>query len=113
MQCVTMCCSVLRVAAYASRVAVCSSEWQYVVMYVLNPRTACGAVCSVYMPNVAVCCRVLQCVPACCSVCAQPVKSVVCRELQCVAVCCSVLQCVAVCCIVLQCVAVCCRHADV
>jgi len=41
------------------------------------------------VPQVAVCCSVLQCVAVCCSV------------FQCVAVCYSVLQCVAVCCSVL------------
>ena len=56
--------------------------------------------------QIAVCCRVLQCVAVCCSVlqCA----AVWCSVMQCVAVCCSVLQCVAVYCGVVQCVAVCC-----
>ena len=54
--------------------------------------------------RVAVCCNVLQCVAAGCSVLQGLCVKDIC-VLQCVAVCCSVLQCVAVCCSVLQCVA--------
>ena len=66
-----------------------------------------------------VCCSVLQCVAACCSVYDARQSTLyrefmdqVCGVLQCVAVCCSVLQCVAVCSGVLQCVAACCSVYD-
>jgi len=66
------------------------------------------------------CCNVLQCVAACCSVLQREISEIVdvyewrpvvamCRSLlQCVAMCRSVFLCVPVCCSVLQCVAVCC-----
>ena len=102
-QCVAVCCSVLRCAA------VCCGVLQSIGLYdtqcvpkcvgswllTIRCRASRGIMCSV-LQCVAVCCSVLQCVAVCCSV------------LQCAAVCCSVLQCVAVCCSVLQCVAVCC-----
>jgi len=57
-----------------------------------------------------VCCSVLQCVAACCSVSIYRanLNTVSCNVSQCVAVRGSAWQCVAVCCIVLQCIPVCC-----
>jgi len=63
-----------------------------------------------WVPQVVVCCIVLQCVAVCCSafVCCSVLQHVAacCSVLQCVSGCCSVLQFVAVCCSVLQCIAV-------
>ena len=81
----------------------------------------CGRYNCVAVYCVVVCCRVLQRVIVCCSVCkwaghprsglcvtSMPDATTYdcCSVLQCVAVCCSLLQSVAVCCSVLQCVAV-------
>jgi len=65
LQCVAVCCSVLKCVAVCCRVL------------------QCVTVCCSVLPRVAVCYRVFLCAAVCCSV------------LQCVAVCCSVLQCVA------------------
>jgi len=82
LQCVAVCCSVLREPFCAlpifSCILICSSTIPFAHTYV----NGCVAVCSSVLQCVAVCCSVLQCVAVCCSV------------LLCVPVCCSVLKCV-------------------
>ena len=79
LQCVAVCCSVLRYA---------------------TPRVQKELFCA--SCAVAVCCSVLQCVAVCCSVLRYATPRVQ-KELFCAR---SLLQCVAVCCSVMQCVAV-------
>jgi len=78
LQCVAVCCSVLRRVYLQTDAHFPESQG------IIQIEVCCSTLL----------CSVLQCVAVCCSV------------LQCVAVCCSVLQCVAVCCSVLQCAAV-------
>ena len=82
LQCVAMCCSVVR------RVAVCCSVCCSVLQCVAGPISAALLDLSVFHTNTGaeVCCRTLQCV-----------------AVHHVAVCCNVLQCVLQC--VMQCVA--------
>jgi len=79
LQCIAMCCGVLR------------AHYGMYVKPVMKYRARAAMCCNV-LQCVAMCCNVLQCVVMCCNV------------LQCVAIRCNVLQCVAVCCNVLQCV---------
>jgi len=73
LQCVAVCCSVLRVPSGATGRGCTLADWLFATSFGSEVR-----------------CSALQCVAVCCS------------TLQCVAVRCSVLQCVAVCCSVLS-----------
>jgi len=102
LQCVAACCSALQCVAVRCRalpcVAVCCSVLQYVAVCQGFP----AHFCPWYLPcSCSMCCSVLHCVAVCCS--AIPCVAVRYSVLQCVAVCCSVLQCVAVCCSVWVC----------
>ena len=80
LQCVAVCCSVLKCVAVNSYNTASTST--FTIYQVCCSVLQCVAVCCSALQSVAACCSVLQCVTECCSV------------LQCVAVCCSVLQCV-------------------
>ena len=123
LQCVAVCCDVLRCVVVCCDVLQCAAE----CCGVLHSAAACCSVpqcaaeCCCVLQCAAMCCGVLQIAAECCSVLQRAAvlqcSAMCCSVLQCAtlccsvlqrAVCCSVLQCVAVCCSVLQCVAVCC-----
>ena len=91
MQCVAVCCSVLR----------------YVALRCRAPSSLVRPECWGVLQRVAACCRASPFLMHRPLPRSRPAARV-CSELQCFAVCCSVSQYVAVCCSVLQCVAVCC-----
>jgi len=98
LQCIAVCCSVLRCIWYRAVVPV-RLRWTVAVYYCV---LQCVAVFCIVSQCVAVNCSVLQCVAVCCSVghrAAAPVGrrltfAVGCCVLQCIDVCCSVLLCV-------------------
>ena len=113
LQCVAVCCSVVRLLRCIVHCQHCCSALQCVAVccrvqdyYVASCTGGAVVVSCCVLQGVAVRRRVLQCVAVCCSV------------LQCGVLCCSVLQCaavfqcVAVCYSMLQCVTVCCIVSD-